>query len=225
MIILKAKNISKSYQLGEHTVHALKKINFEVTDGEFLGIIGVSGSGKSTLLNLLGGLDKPDSGSVEINGIDFFDLCDADKSVIRNKVISYIFQSFHLVSVLNVYDNVMLPLLLRSDLSADQKKKLCTTLITDVGLLPYHHHLPHQLSGGQRQRVAIARALVTGAKIIFADEPTANLDTVTAHQIIDLMLYLNEKWNVTFIFCTHDEKLVSKLKRKLTLQDGECIEN
>lgn len=224
MSILQISNIKKTYLLGQHKIQALKDISFDVAEGEFVGILGASGSGKSTLLNLMGGLDKPDSGHVYFFGRSFYELSDTEKSRMRNEVFSYIFQSFNLISVLNVFDNVMAPLLLKKHISQSEKKKLCTDIISAVGLTDFAKHMPHQLSGGQRQRVAIARSLVSGSKIIFADEPTANLDSKTAFQIIDLLTELNQTRKVTFVFCTHDEKLVSRLKRKIFIQDGVISE-
>lgn len=224
MVEIDAQNIKKTYLLGEVKIPALVNVSFQIQSGEFVGILGASGSGKSTLLNLLGGLDRPDSGQIILNGQSFYEINEKEKSRMRNEVFSYIFQSFNLISVLNVRENVMLPLLLRSDLSQDQKIKKVEDVIQAVGLELHITKKPHQLSGGQRQRVAIARALVTGSKIVFADEPTANLDSKTAFQIIDLLIKINKERNVTFIFCTHDEKLVSKLSRKMIIQDGIVID-
>jgi putative ABC transport system ATP-binding protein len=221
---IEIQNIKKTYHLGEHQVSALTDVTLSIETGEFVGILGASGSGKSTLLNLMGGLDQPDSGRVLYNGQSFYELQEKEKSRMRNEVFSYIFQSFNLLPVLTVLENVMLPLLLRSDLSHQQKQEASVSIIQAVGLEKQIKSQPHQLSGGQRQRVAIARALVTGSHIVFADEPTANLDSKTAYQIIDLLINLNQNRKITFVFCTHDEKLVSKLGRKLLIQDGAILE-
>lgn len=218
--VVEIRNISKSYQLGSIKVQAIKGLSLSLQEGEFTALIGSSGSGKTTLLNLIGCLDEADQGDVLIDQTNVRNLSEDQKSELRNKKIGFIFQSFNLIPVLNVYENVEIPLTIRKDLSSDERKKRVLDAIKDVGLQDFVHHRPDQLSGGQRQRVAIARALVTGPSLILADEPTANLDSKTAHLIIDLMMELNQKKRVTFFFCTHDEKLMNRVQRVVKIRDG-----
>jgi len=222
MNILEFHNVKKDYRLGETTVHALRGVDLAVGKGEFAAILGASGSGKTTLLNLAGAIDDPTEGSVVINGRDISRLSDDEKAELRNRTIGYVFQTFNLVSVLTALENVMLALQIRggkrSAIRAEAEERL-----DEVGLLDFMHHRPDKLSGGQRQRVAIARALVTRPLLIFADEPTANLDHHTAQSIIDLMKELNEKQKVTFIFSTHDQRLIDSVKRVVRLEDGVIV--
>ena len=219
-MIVEVKNLYKSYQLGETKIDAIRGLNLQLNEGEFVALIGTSGSGKSTLLNLIGCLDEPDSGDVFIAGKNVKNLSEVQKSQLRNQKIGYIFQAFNLIPVLNVFENVEMPLVLRSDLNALQRRQKVSTALKDVGLEDFHLHLPDKLSGGQRQRVAIARALVTEPALILADEPTANLDSKTAHMIIDLLLEMNQKRGVTFFFCSHDEKLIGRVQKVLHISDG-----
>lgn len=223
MPLIELKNIYKSYILGETQIHALRGINLELQKGEFAALIGASGSGKSTLLHILGTIDQPDSGTFLMEKRNVLDLSEEEKSHLRNKNIGFIFQSFHLVPVLNVYENVELPLLIQPQLTKSERHDRILQAIENVGLKDFIHHPPNKLSGGQRQRVAIARALVTHPSLILADEPTANLDSTTTHKIVDLLLELNTKMNVTFLFCTHDEKLMSRVQRQIRIQDGVIL--
>lgn len=223
MPLIELKNIHKSYILGETHIHALRGINLELHKGEFAALIGASGSGKSTLLHILGTIDQPDSGIFLMEKRNVLDLSEEEKSHLRNKNIGFIFQSFHLVPVLNVYENVELPLLIQSQLTKTERHDRILQAIENVGLKDFIHHPPNKLSGGQRQRVAIARSLVTHPSLILADEPTANLDSTTTHKIVDLLLELNTKMNVTFLFCTHDEKLMSRVQRQIRIQDGVIL--
>jgi putative ABC transport system ATP-binding protein len=222
MNILEFQNVKKDYRLGETTVHALRGVDLAVQQGEFAAILGASGSGKTTLLNLAGAIDDPTDGRVSINGQDISRLTDDQKADLRNRTIGYVFQNFNLVSVLTALENVMLALQIRggrlSAIRAEAAQRL-----DEVGLADFLHHRPDKLSGGQRQRVAIARALITRPLLIFADEPTANLDHETAQSIIDLMKDLNEKENVTFIFSTHDQRLINEVKRVVRLEDGKIV--
>lgn len=222
-MFLEIKNVKKSFRLGQTIVDALKGINLSIEKGEFTAIIGASGSGKSTLLNIIGTIDTPDSGSIHLDSKDLISLSEDAKSLFRNENISFIFQNFNLLSVLSVYENVELPLLINKSISPEEIKARTLKAISDVGLSDFKDQMPDRLSGGQRQRVAIARALVTKPYLILADEPTANLDSVTANSIIDLMLNLNHNLNVTFIFSTHDEKLISKVRRVLRISDGVIV--
>lgn len=224
MELVKLSGVKKSYKLGETIVPALRGINLEIRAGEFTSVIGASGSGKSTLLNLVGCLDKPDSGSIKIAGLEVTSMGETQQCDLRNEKIGFIFQSFNLVPVLNVWENIELPLLVKNNLTAEDKKKRVQDVIHSVGLESFQHHRPDQLSGGQRQRVAIARALVTKPSLVLADEPTANLDSKTAHMILDLMADLNKSQNVTFLFCSHDEKLIGRVGRIVRIQDGVIVE-
>lgn len=218
--VVEINNVTKSYLLGSVRVDALKALSLKVQKGEFTALIGASGSGKTTLLNLIGCLDDADQGEILIDQVNIKNLNENQKSELRNKKIGFIFQSFNLIPVLNVYENVELPLTIQSELNREERKKRVVDSINDVGLGEFMYHRPDQLSGGQRQRVAIARALVTSPALILADEPTANLDSKTAHLIIDLLFELNQKKKVTFFFCTHDEKLMGRVQRIVKIKDG-----
>ncbi len=220
MSVIRVENLHKSYVLGETRIDALKGVDLSIEKGEFTALIGASGSGKSTLLNLLGCLDRADDGKIFIQGEDISSLDDKGLDQVRNKRLGYIFQNFNLIPVLNVYENIELPLIVQENLSEEEKKSRVESAIKDVGLEKFMFHPPEKLSGGQRQRVAIARALVTNPSCILADEPTANLDSNTAHMIIDLLKELNQKKGVTFLFCTHDEKLIGRVSRVINIQDG-----
>jgi putative ABC transport system ATP-binding protein len=218
--IIKLENISKDYHLGQVRVPALKSVNLEIFAGEFTAVIGASGSGKSTLLNMIGCIDQPDSGTISLDGVNIIPLSDDRKSDLRNQKIGYIFQSFNLVPVLSVFENVELPLLINPTISAADRKTRVLQAIDDVGLQKFAKNLPDQLSGGQRQRVAIARALAGNPMLVLADEPTANLDSDSSHKILDLMLDLNAKRGITFLFSTHDEKVMSRVSRIVHIKDG-----
>lgn len=219
-MIVEVKNLYKSYQLGETKIEAIRGLNLQLDEGEFVALIGTSGSGKSTLLNLIGCLDEPDTGEIFIADKNVKDLSENEKSQLRNRQIGYIFQAFNLIPVLNVFENVEMPLVLRTDMTAEARREKVNNALKDVGLEDFHKHLPDKLSGGQRQRVAIARALVTEPALILADEPTANLDSKTTHMIIDLLLEMNQKRKVTFFFCSHDEKLIGRVQKVLRISDG-----
>lgn len=221
--VVKLLNLHKRYPLGATEVVALNNISLEIDSGEFMAIAGASGSGKSTLLNMIGCIDTPDSGKILINGRDTENLTDIEKSRLRNQNIGFVFQTFNLIPVLNVVENVELPLTIRHDLKPRERRDLAVKAVQAVGLEKFQKQLPDKLSGGQRQRVAIARALVTNPSLVLADEPTANLDSHTAAIILDLMLELNEKTKVTFLFSTHDEKLMSRVRRIVRMQDGEIV--
>jgi putative ABC transport system ATP-binding protein len=219
MSVIKARSLRKIYRLGKTTVTALDQIDLDVQTGDFLAIAGPSGSGKTTLLNLIGCLDKPTSGSIEIAGQDVSNL-DADQLAdIRNEKIGFIFQTFNLIPVLTAYENVEFPLLLR-DCPAGERKDKILEVLEDVGIRDQAKQRPEELSGGQRQRVAIARALVKGPEIILADEPTANLDSATGDNIVKLMLKLNREKGTTFIFSTHDQMVIKHATRVVGLHDG-----
>ena len=223
MSILEFRNVKKDYRLGETTVHALRGVDLSVEQGEFISVLGASGSGKTTLLNLGGVIDDPTEGAVLISGRDVSLLTDNQKAELRNGTIGYIFQAFNLISVLTALENVMLSLQIRGGRLSSIREEAAQRL-DDVGLADFMHHRPDKLSGGQRQRVAIARALITRPSLIFADEPTANLDHGTAQSIIDLMKELNEKEKATFIFSTHDQRLINEVKRVVRLDDGKIVQ-
>ncbi len=217
---IQLKTISKEYQLGKTTVHALKNISLSIEQGEFVSVVGPSGSGKSTMLNLLGALDRPTSGSVLIDNTNISSLKDKHLARLRRMNIGFIFQSFNLIPVLSVYSNVEFPLLLMK-LKKSERKERVLSILENVGLTSRIDHKTEELSGGQRQRVAIARALVTNPGIILSDEPTANLDSKNGNEILDLMQQLNEEKKVTLIYATHDASIVSRAKRIIKILDGE----
>jgi putative ABC transport system ATP-binding protein len=223
MNILEFKNVRKDYRLGETVVHALRGVDLSIGKGEFIAVLGASGSGKTTLLNLAGAIDDPTDGEVSIDGRDISRLTDNQKAELRNGTIGYIFQTFNLVSVLTALENVMLSLQIRGGRISDIRKEAAERL-DEVGLADYLCHRPDKLSGGQRQRVAIARALVTKPMLILADEPTANLDHETAQSIIDLMKELNEREKKTFVFSTHDQRLIDRVKRVVRIDDGKIVQ-
>lgn len=218
--LIRIRGLKKTYRLGESTVEALRGVDLDLFPQEFTALIGTSGSGKSTLLNMIGLLDQPDSGKIEFDGQNVQEYSENEKAKIRNRDIGFIFQSFNLIPVLDIYENVEVPLAIRTDLPAEKKKQLIESAIRDVGLWDFRHHRPDQLSGGQRQRVALARALAGQPRLILADEPTANLDSKTAHAMIDLFKELNQQKKVTFFFCSHDEKLLGRVSKLVHISDG-----
>ena len=218
-------NVIKDYPLGSAMVRALHGISLTIAEGEFTTIAGPSGCGKSTLLNLIGCMDVATTGSVSIEGKETNSLSDKEQTQLRLNTLGFIFQSFNLVPGLSVFQNVELPLLLKGGMTAVQRAERVNALLEQVGLGPKAKNRSHELSGGQRQRVAIARALVTQPKIVLADEPTANLDSETGQTIIELMRSLNEKQKTTFIFSSHDPKVIEHAKRIVRLQDGRVIED
>jgi putative ABC transport system ATP-binding protein len=220
MSFIRLENVHKIYRLGETLLPALRGATLELHQGEFTALVGPSGSGKSTLLNMVGCIDEPDEGAVLVEGKDVAHLSDDERSQLRNERIGFIFQSFNLIPVLDVYENVELPLLINQRIPVSERRDRVLQAIADVELSDYVRHLPDKLSGGQRQRVAIARALVTSPLLVLADEPTANLDSGTTHRIIDLLIALNETRKVTFFFSTHDEKLMSRVARVVHISDG-----
>ncbi len=220
--LLELKSITRDYLLGKTRVSALRGVDLEVSAGEFTVVTGPSGSGKTTLLNIIGCLDRASGGSYllegeEVAGRDFDALAE-----VRNRKIGFIFQSFNLIPVLSVAENIELPRRLRTSGESPRALRRRVMEMADaVGLGPYLHHKPDELSGGQRQRVAIARALITEPRLVLADEPTANLDSTTSQQILDLMLTLNREQGVTFLFSTHDPRVVAHAWRVLHIEDGQ----
>ena len=218
--MIKANNLKKVYKTGEISLEVIKDFSLEISEGEFISLIGPSGSGKSTVLNMLGCLDTPTKGSLVIEGEDITKMDSTKLANFRGENIGFIFQSFNLIPVLTVYENIEYPLIMIQNLDEDERKKRIINLLKEVGMLDQKDKTPDKISGGQMQRVAIARALVTNPKIVFADEPTANLDSQTAHKIIELMKKIQKEHNTTFVFATHDEKIVSNVDRLITLVDG-----
>ena len=222
--IVAISEVTKDYRLGKVVVPALRGVSLEVHPGEFISIAGPSGSGKTTLLNLIGCVDTATAGVVKVSGQDTKLLTERKLTDLRLHTIGFIFQSFNLVSVLSVFQNVEFPLLLQKKLNAQQRRERVMQLLEQVGLSGHAKHRPNELSGGQRQRVAVARALVTQPQIVLADEPTANLDSVTGQQIIDLMKAMNRERGTTFIFSTHDAKVMTHANAVVRLKDGKILD-
>jgi putative ABC transport system ATP-binding protein len=221
--IVDIRGVTKDYPLGKTVVQALRGIDLSIKQGEFTAIAGPSGSGKTTLLNLIGCVDVPTTGTVLVAGQHIETLDDKARTELRLRNLGFIFQTFNLVQVLNLFQNVEFPLLLQGDLTKAERSKRVEEIVEKVGLTPQMKQRPNELSGGQRQRVAIARALVTRPQIVMADEPTANLDSVTGQNIIDLMRHMNEEDNTTFIFSTHDHRVMKHARRIVKLEDGVII--
>jgi putative ABC transport system ATP-binding protein len=221
--IVNIVDVVKEYQLGQTVVPALRGVSLDVHKGEFISIAGPSGSGKTTLLNLIGCVDVATRGSVQVAGRDTSSLSERELTRLRLDTIGFIFQSFNLVGVLTVFQNVEFPLLLQGHLRTAERRARVMELLDEVGLAEHARHRPNELSGGQRQRVAVARALVGRPQIVLADEPTANLDSVTGEKIIDLMKELNQRDGTTFIFSTHDAKVMSHADAIIRLADGKIV--
>jgi putative ABC transport system ATP-binding protein len=221
MKLIELQAVNKKYNLGQTELHALKDINISFDKGEFTAVWGPSGSGKTTLLNLIGTIDEANSGTILLNGKDVSKMSDNQKSNYRNNKIGFIFQNFNLIGVLSAVENVMLPLQIKNVKTAVARQKAMKRL-KEVGLEHLAGNRPDKMSGGQRQRVAIARALVTDPDVVIADEPTANLDLATSINIIEIMQGLNKKEQATFLFSTHDQRLLDRMNRLLKLEDG-CL--
>jgi len=219
MEVTKVTNATRVFKIGEVQTKALRGVDLSIVSGEFTALIGPSGSGKTTLLQLIGLLDQPTTGKVFVNGQDATSLNRNQRADLRKNAIGFVFQFFALIPTLTAYENVEMPLLLNGTKPAERKARI-NEMLEAVGLSDRGHHRPDQLSGGQQQRVAIARALATNPKLILADEPTANLDTENGKQIMDIMQRLNQETGVTFIFATHDPRVISYARRVVTLQDG-----
>lgn len=224
MALVHIENMTKSYPMGERQFKALDDITIDFEKGEFTGIIGPSGSGKTTLLNIIGSLDIPTSGTVTVLGNSIAKLREKDASILRARKLSFVFQTYNLLPVYTVYENVEFPLLLIDMTEAERKKKVMEALEW-VNLTDKVHSKPAQLSGGQAQRVSIARAIVKEPELVLADEPTANLDAENSHHILKTMKQLNENLHTTFIFATHDDKVIAYLNRKIRLVDGKIAED
>lgn len=220
MTIINIENLTKRFQVGKGEFTALKNISLQFGKGEFAGLVGPSGSGKTTLLNIIGSLDTPSEGSATVLGKSISTLSHKQSAKLRNLHIGFIFQTFNLLPVYTVYENVEFALLLQN-LSAIQRKKAVMDALEWVGLTDKIKSKPNMLSGGECQRVAIARSMVKKPEIVLADEPTANLDSVNSHHILQTMAKLNEELKTTFIFATHDEKVMKYMKRIISLKDGQ----
>lgn len=222
--LIELRGLHKNYQMGEESIKALKGIDLRIESGEFVAVWGPSGSGKSTLCNLIGLLDTPSKGVVHLNGQDVTKHSDDRRSEVRNRALDFIFQSFNLIPVLSALENVMLPLQI-AGVSAKLAKQQALERLAEMGLERHTSHRPAKLSGGQQQRVAIARALVSSPALVIADEPTANLDSDNAVKIIELMRQINHKHGTTFIFSTHDQRLLERVGRQILMHDGEIAED
>ena len=224
MAVIIARKLSKTYNPDTIPVHALHEVSFTVEQGEFTAIVGPSGSGKTTLLNIIGGLDRPTSGSMEVGGTDMAGLSDNELIDFRKEHIGFVFQSYNLIPVLTAYENAEFVMLLQGR-PAEERKQRVQALMDAVGLREHMHRRPAQLSGGQQQRVAVARALAPRPDFILADEPTANLDSQSANTLLDIMAQLNREEHVTFIFSTHDQRVIERARRVITLVDGEVAKD
>lgn len=220
MALIEASNISKNYQTGDIQVPALNGVSFSIDKGAFAAFVGPSGSGKSTILNILGCLDHPSGGKIVIDGTDTGKLDRNTAATFRGDHLGFIFQDFNLVPVLTAYENVEYPLLMVQGWPADKRRERVTAMLEAVGMKEQMHKRPDQMSGGQKQRVAVARALVGEPKLVLADEPTANLDHDTAYMILNLMKKMRDELGTTFIFSTHDPKIMGEAEVTFTLEDG-----
>lgn len=222
MEILKVENLTKKYGSGENEVRALDGISFSVEKGEFVSIIGPSGSGKSTLLHILGGVDRPDSGKVYMNGQDIYAAGDEELAVFRRREVGLIYQFYNLIPVLNVVENITLPVLMDGRRVNEERLK---ELVGALGLAGREGHLPNQLSGGQQQRVSIGRALMNAPAVVLADEPTGNLDSKNSQEIVELLKMSNEKYGQTLLVITHDENIALQAHRMIAIEDGKITRN
>ena len=220
MEILRVENLRKTYGHGENQVHALDGVSFSVNQGEFVAIIGPSGSGKSTLLHILGGVDRPTSGKVYMNGHDVYAQSDDQLAVFRRREVGLIYQFYNLIPVLNVVENITLPVLMDGQKVNEQRLR---ELITTLKLEKREKHLPNQLSGGQQQRVSIGRALMNAPAVVLADEPTGNLDSSNSREIVELLKLSNKKYNQTLIVITHDENIALQADRIIAIEDGKIV--
>lgn len=221
MDLIVGQGLSKSYRTGEWEIHALRDVSFSIGRGAFVSFVGPSGSGKTTLLNLIGCLDKPSAGRLMVADMDVTAFGKKDAALFRGSHIGFIFQDFNLIPVLTVYENVEYPLLMVQNAPAAERRKRVMGLLDAVGMTEQKDKHPDQISGGQKQRVAVARALVTNPELVLADEPTANLDHKTAYRVIELMRRMRDELRTTFIFSTHDQKIVGEAEVLYLMEDGE----
>lgn len=222
MNILQAKDLTKIYGSGENAVYALNGVNFSVEKGEFVAVVGTSGSGKSTLLHMLGGLDRPTSGNVVVDGQEIFSFKDEALTIFRRRKIGFVFQNYNLVPVLNVYENIVLPVQLDGKVP---DAAYIDSIIETLGLESKLKNLPNNLSGGQQQRVAIARALASKQAIILADEPTGNLDSKTSQDVLGLLKVTSQKYAQTIVMITHNEEIAQLADRIIRIEDGKIVEH
>jgi len=220
MALIKAINITKNYRVGDEDVPALKGLSFEIGEAAFAAFVGPSGSGKSTLLNLIGCLDKPSTGTLLVHGTDISTLSRNAAASFRGENLGFVFQDFNLVPVLSAYENIEYPLLMVRGWSPEKRRERVMKMIHAVGMTEQAHKRPDQMSGGQKQRVAVARALVGEPKLVLADEPTANLDHDTAYRVLNLMKTMRDEFGTSFIFSTHDPKIMNEAELTFTLEDG-----
>ena len=224
MDVIQLQDVARVYKIGEVETRALRGVTLDIMDGEFTAIVGPSGSGKTTLLQLMGCLDRPSSGTVHINGQDVTRLRPNARADLRKGTIGFVFQFFALIPGLTAYENIELPLLLNGT-KAKERRKRVNELLEAVGLSPRAGHRPDQMSGGEQQRVAIARALATRPVLVLADEPTANLDTENGQQVMEIMQKLNAETGTTYVFATHDPRVIPFARRVVTLRDGRISDN
>ena len=222
-VVVRLDNVVKTYSMGESEVHALRGISFEIAQGEFLSIMGPSGSGKSTCMNMIGCLDRPTSGIVEINGKETAKMTEKELAVLRNQTVGFVFQQYHLIPSMNVLENVMLPLKYQK-VEKSERVERAKKALEAVGLGDRLKHRPHELSGGQKQRVAIARAMITEPKILLADEPTGALDSSTGKQVMELFKTINREKGTTVIIVTHDPGIGASTQRCIKILDGQVTE-
>lgn len=220
MEILKVEKLTKIYGKGENKVVALDNVSFSINKGEFVAIVGASGSGKSTLLHLIGGVDRPTSGKVFIDGIDIFKMNDDKLAIFRRRQVGLIYQFYNLIPILNVEENITLPMELDN---REIDKKELDNLLDTLGIKSRRNHLPNELSGGQQQRTSIGRAMITNPAIILADEPTGNLDSKASDEIVDLLKMSNKKYNQTIIMITHNPELAAAADRIIEIEDGHIV--
>lgn len=225
MSLITASQLVKTYQTEAIEVRALQGVSFDIEAGSFLAFVGPSGSGKTTLLNLIGCLDRPTSGNLQVAGIDVLNLGRRQAAEFRGQNIGFIFQSFNLIAVLTAFENVEYPLVMVQELRPAERHDRVLKALKAVGMLEQKNQMPDQLSGGQKQRVAIARALVTQPKLVLADEPTANLDHETAYMILRLMKQMRNNFGITFIFSTHDTRIIGEAELIYTLEDGRLVQH
>ena len=224
-VVLAANNVYKSFTDGKSTVEVIKGLSLQIHQGEFVSIVGSSGSGKSTLFHILGGLDRPTEGNVDLNGQRFDNLGEAERGDLRNQHLGFVYQFHHLLPEFSALENVAMPLMLRRDADFKKVKQEAEYLLERVGLTHRLTHKPGELSGGERQRVALARALVSKPKLMLADEPTGNLDRKTATSIFKLLTELRQEFNMAMLIVTHDEQLAKSADRILHMQDGSWIDS